>query len=168
MKDTYFDYDEGNHYLTTINGMTGKDDAGRDWWLITGIETNRQGRGKGRAKKLLNEVLADADREEVILLLSVDPSPGVSVHRLITWYKSVGFDFIHHDDMAMKRFPKNTKPYMLEPKTGFKLAEHLELYHSLDTTLDNVRQMQSKHRSEHLIQKSLDHTHKRPTRQVGK
>lgn len=168
MKDSYFYYDEVNHHLTTISAFPqAKDDAGRDYMLITGIQTSRPGRGKGFARKLLKELLADADREQVILMLSVDPDPDVDRERLVAWYERVGFKFVHDGDPSMKRFPMEPT-YMLDPKTGWKLAEHLELHHATDTQLFNVREMQSRHKKEHLIQKILDHTHTKPTRQEGK
>lgn len=168
MKDAYYYYDQEKHHLTTISAFPqAKDDAGRDYMLITGIQTSRQGRGQGFAKRLLNELLADADKEQVILMLSVDPDPDVDRDRLVKWYESVGFKFVHEGDPSMKRFPVS-QTFMLDPKTGWKLSEHLELHHALNTQLLNVREMQSKHKKDHLIQRALPHTHSKPTRQEGK
>lgn len=164
MKDTYFDYDEENHHLTTVSGLPGTDDAGREFYLITGVQTSRAGRNQGRARKLLQHVLDQADAEGVILMLSVDPDPGVDFKRLTAWYERLGFKFIEDGDPTMKRFPRPSADYMLDPKTGWKLAEHLELHHGLNTAAHNVREMQNKHRSMHLISDKLAHTHKRPDR----
>lgn len=163
MKDAYFDYDEENHHLTTVSAMPQtKDEAGQDMLLITGIQTSRAGRNQGRARKLLQFVLDQADKEHVILMLAVDPDPGIDRDRLVQWYERVGFKFVQDGDPTMKRLPQSKQDYILLPKTGSQLSVHLEMEHGYDTVMHNVHQLQSAHRRMHLDNVIWNHVHTRP------
>ena len=48
-------------------------------------------RGRGIARKLLAEILADADANGVTLWLEISPSDGLDYDQLKAWYKRHGF-----------------------------------------------------------------------------
>lgn len=80
-------------------------DLGGDAWLVSGVEVNKQFRRQGAARALMGRVLADADREGVTLLLSVDPQEPWEVDgdALRVFYESLGFR--GRADMSMERVP---------------------------------------------------------------
>lgn len=70
-------------------------------------------RGKGYANRLCKEVCAEADRTGTVLLCFPapyrnDPSdpPGMSMERLIKWYKGMGLTVIQDEPILMARSPK--------------------------------------------------------------
>lgn len=60
-------------------------------WLITRINVPFKQRGKGLARQLLKQILADADREGVRLFLYIVPSGGLVFEELEAWYMRHGF-----------------------------------------------------------------------------
>jgi ribosomal protein S18 acetylase RimI-like enzyme len=78
--------------------------------LITHIWTRPDIRGKGHAAELFNQVLADADRDNKILLLSVQPDSGMKAltyDQLVSWYRRRGFHYCGaHEDPTMIRYPQ--------------------------------------------------------------
>lgn len=67
-----------------------------------------QFRGQGIATKLLKEVIADADREGVTLVLEVQAEGGLSNEELASWYSRYGF-VQQGDDNFYKRIPRGRK-----------------------------------------------------------
>lgn len=64
-------------------------------WTINRVSVLPPHRGKGLARKLMAEVLFDADMEGVLLYLEVQPdgSPtGLDFDQLMSWYRRLGFD----------------------------------------------------------------------------
>ena len=83
MKSCYVDY--ATHSIADVctvfqGGLT-----------ITRINVPKAHRGQGHARKLLAEILTDADREGVVLLLEISPSDGLSWSQLEAWYTRHGF-----------------------------------------------------------------------------
>ena len=76
--------------------------------LVTHIWTRHDIRGKGYASRLFNQVLADADRQNVVLMLSIQPDPGgLPYSALHLWYKRCGFIYCsEYDDPTMIRYPQ--------------------------------------------------------------
>ena len=72
-------------------------------YMITAIGTFKPARGNSYAQRVLDEVLADADREGVTLILAVSPDPDTDYERLCSWYKRNGFVMFEED--AMQREP---------------------------------------------------------------
>ena len=100
MLDSYMDFKT----LTSVN-LIGEGDT----WIITSVETNRKHRGKGGARKVMEHVCADADREGSLLMLSVDPQePVVTKERLRAFYASLGFVEIPDGEDAMGRAPRRS------------------------------------------------------------
>lgn len=60
-------------------------------YMINRINVPRPWRGKGVASELLQECLADADAEEVPLILEVSSSDGLNWMQLHAWYTRYGF-----------------------------------------------------------------------------
>jgi GNAT superfamily N-acetyltransferase len=72
--------------------------AGENKWIITSVQTYPKYRGKGFAHRLIHEVITDADKDGVTLMLSAEAEPndslkkpGMSQEALIAWYKRLGF-----------------------------------------------------------------------------
>ena len=85
-------------------------------------------RGKGYANRLAKEVCADADRTSTVLLSFPAPfsdspdgvhtdAPGMSIERLVKWYKGMGFMVLQEGPILMARSPKG-KTYNLHGVTG--------------------------------------------------
>jgi ribosomal protein S18 acetylase RimI-like enzyme len=68
---------------------------------------NTVDRGKGIARKLMEELLADVDREGVTLQLYINPSGGgMSYYALAAWYNRCGFLFVGEKYV---RYPMNSR-----------------------------------------------------------
>ena len=85
-------------------------------------------RGKGHANRLAKEVCADADKEGVVLLSFPAPfsdspdgvhtdAPGMSIERLVKWYKGMGFMVLQDEPILMARSPKS-KTFNLHGVSG--------------------------------------------------
>jgi N-acetylglutamate synthase-like GNAT family acetyltransferase len=80
--------------------------------MLTGIEVEWKLRGRGYGTELLKQVLTDADKEGVILLLSVasdDSDKALSNDQLQDWYERHGFYQIEGktgNGVTMQRLPK--------------------------------------------------------------
>jgi ribosomal protein S18 acetylase RimI-like enzyme len=92
MKDSYFTQKPVGACIIYLMPAEGSK------WVITGCQTYPLHRGKGFAHRLMQEVLADADREGVTLILSAEAQgrdnpkrPGLSQDALEAWYKRLGF-----------------------------------------------------------------------------
>lgn len=77
-------------------------------WAITSVGVGIKFRRQGHASRLLQEVVNDADRETVVLILQVEPDPHDGTNRtaeeLKGWYRRVGFERWRDED-SMIRFP---------------------------------------------------------------
>lgn len=62
-------------------------------YQITRINVPAIYRGQRHGSKLLDQVLADADAEQVHLVLTPLPSGGLSRAALVAWYKRRGFEW---------------------------------------------------------------------------
>ncbi len=66
--------------------------TGTKSYCIQMVKTQRKYQGQGGARLAMSEVLQDADREQVTLLLEILPSGGRLNHRALTaWYQRLGF-----------------------------------------------------------------------------
>ncbi|MFD8886425.1 GNAT family N-acetyltransferase [Streptomyces erythrochromogenes] len=78
--------------------------------VVTEVVVREGFRGRGLGSEILRAVCSDADAEGVVLLLSVDPSPGgLSYEELGKWYSRHGFQGFQHDgpeDSVMVRLPQ--------------------------------------------------------------
>ncbi len=61
-----------------------------EWW-ITRINVPIEFRGLGHGRELLRRVLKDADSEEAVLRLVINPYGEMSRRQLRTWYERHGF-----------------------------------------------------------------------------
>ena len=75
-----------------------------DGYIISMVSTPRAHRGLGGASFLMELVLADADREGIILELEILPSGPMNYGALKAWYNRLGFNQI--DDNWYVRYPK--------------------------------------------------------------
>lgn len=81
-------------------------------------------RGKGYANRLAKEVCAEADKLGTLMLIFPAPfknnpsdPPGMSIERLVKWYKSMGFMILHYNPIFMARNPKS-KTFNLDGVRG--------------------------------------------------
>lgn len=81
------------------------DSSKREYWVITRINVMEQFRGQGYGTRILEDILRDADAENVTLFLEPAASGGLSQEELIEWYKRHGFDY---GTWHMKRKPKGS------------------------------------------------------------
>lgn len=95
MKDTYAD----TEHWATVNTIRAKAA------IITSWNINSKFRGQGHAAKLFDEMLADADKKNTILFLSIDPDgTGLNFGELLKFYQSRGFEQLVVSS-TMIRFP---------------------------------------------------------------
>jgi GNAT superfamily N-acetyltransferase len=94
VKDSYFTEKPTGACIIYLMGPV----EGTNKWIITGCQTYPMHRGKGFAHRLMQEVIADADREGVTLILSAEAQgwdnqkkPGLTQDALEAWYKRLGF-----------------------------------------------------------------------------
>jgi GNAT superfamily N-acetyltransferase len=59
--------------------------------VISRINVPAPHRSKGIGNLLLNEVIADADKTNTLLVLDISPSDGLNFEQLEKWYTSKGF-----------------------------------------------------------------------------
>jgi N-acetylglutamate synthase-like GNAT family acetyltransferase len=100
MQHVYFSKEDG----VVIHGM----DIG-DCWLITSIGVQSAQRGRGAATRMLQEVLKDADKDQVKLFLSIEPDgTGLDDDALRSWYSRLGFVSMDPtiSPIGMERLPK--------------------------------------------------------------
>lgn len=64
---------------------------GDPYYMVTRINVPQQFRGKGIGTRLLKQILDDADKEGVILVLWPQASDGLPTYILEEWYKRYGF-----------------------------------------------------------------------------
>lgn len=79
--------------------------------IVTEIHVWQGFRGRGWASDLLKEITASADREGVVLMLSVDPGPfGLDAQQLVDWYSRHGFQQVEAEGKiepdVMARLPQ--------------------------------------------------------------
>lgn len=74
-------------------------------WRISRINVPAQWRGRGFGTELLKQILADADAEEVPLMLEPVATGGLTAHQLEKWYERHGF--VKHP-LGMFRQPKRS------------------------------------------------------------
>lgn len=81
-----------------------------DRWIVSGVETRSSQRGNGAGSRLLAQICADADREDVtlILMVSSDCTPGSLTNEQLTeWYRRHGFiQMADIGEFAMERTPR--------------------------------------------------------------
>lgn len=100
MKTTYFNLDEG----AMIHLMPGD-----EVYLVTEVSVRPGYRRRGAASRLMDEMIADADREGVPLILTVQPDvPGVGLDfdQLVAFYSRKGFTELDSEG-TMVREPKS-------------------------------------------------------------
>lgn len=78
-------------------------DMGDGDWFIAYVTTHRDHRRHGLANQQMSRVMADADREEVTLMLDVGDgyADAMSKRQLIRWYERMGFT--HYTGRRMVR-----------------------------------------------------------------
>jgi len=59
--------------------------------ILTRINVPIASRGKGVGSRLLDSILADADKDNITLFLEISPSNGLSYEQLEKWYLRKGF-----------------------------------------------------------------------------
>jgi GNAT superfamily N-acetyltransferase len=89
VKYTYFDLESRGIVDLAPNclvepGMTGG-------WMICRVNVPVPSRRQGIARRLMAEVLADADAEDEVLWLAVNAYGDMTKRQLIAWYKRLGF-----------------------------------------------------------------------------
>jgi GNAT superfamily N-acetyltransferase len=77
------------------------------WMLITRINVPRKSRGARLGSRILNEILRDADRFGVTLVLEPVPSDGLKIKALSDWYERNGFTWINKG--MMLRTPRTDR-----------------------------------------------------------
>lgn len=78
-------------------------------WTINRVSVLPPHRGQGLARKLMAEVLFDADTERVRLYLEVQPDvskTGLTFDQLMSWYQRLGFENSRLGYPIMFRTPK--------------------------------------------------------------
>lgn len=104
MQSSYYNVAEG----ASINLM-GTLPYHENWYLVTGVSVQFRFRGRGAASRLLKQVCADADREGVTLLLSIQPDgTGLGYEELRAFYARNGFAMFGSEEDAMIREPRLT------------------------------------------------------------
>lgn len=77
---------------------------GKNILMLTRINVPIPYRGRGIARSLLKEILADADRDGVTIHLCVSASGGLTEPQLIAWYERHGFT--KRNCLVYERLPK--------------------------------------------------------------
>jgi GNAT superfamily N-acetyltransferase len=66
-----------------------------DFWYINRINVPEKLRGRGYGRQLLNEIIADADADRVVLVLDPLATGGLHQDDLERWYLRNGFEWSH-------------------------------------------------------------------------
>lgn len=67
-------------------------DLGNEGHFLCRVNVPKEYRGKGIGSQLLKQVLKEADRCKIDLLLEIYPSGGLSYEELRQWYQRYGFE----------------------------------------------------------------------------
>lgn len=104
MKDSYYRLVENSLASVSMMPMIAE---GPKVWAVCRVAVQRRIRGRGLARELMAEVLADADREGVKLMLSVEPDPfgTLDYDGLVAWYRRLGFFQPYLHESYMERTP---------------------------------------------------------------
>lgn len=90
MKPTYFCGSSGaSSIIDTSPALVYEQ---RDGVLVTRVHTHESVRGKGMARELWKQCLADADAEGVTLCLEINPYGDMNREQLTAWYIRLGFE----------------------------------------------------------------------------
>lgn len=89
MRECYFDYD--TRTVVDLSPSYVHEDYEVETWIVARISTPAAHRGKGIARRLVAEMLADADREGVRLALGINPYGDMDYKQLLAWYQRLGF-----------------------------------------------------------------------------
>ncbi|MEV5883094.1 GNAT family N-acetyltransferase [Streptomyces sp. NPDC052020] len=83
------------------------DPSGDKTAILTEVAVWPEFRGRGWGSEILKEVCADADTDDVTLMLSFDPGPnGLSAEAMLSWYERYGFIRALNDPDVMIRLPQ--------------------------------------------------------------
>lgn len=95
MRDSYVDIE--HHASIHLCDLTWSPLGG---WLITAVDVNKRFRGQGHAKRLLQQVLHDADEQQLPLYLAAtSDGTGLNQEDLCAFYESLGFkQYVPDDD----------------------------------------------------------------------
>ena len=99
------------YYNKEYNAIADLTDEGQIFGLdkplmvLNRINVPERHRGKGIARKLLKQILDDADREEITLKLEILASGGLTFEQLESWYKRHGFIWSSDEKGVMVRLP---------------------------------------------------------------
>jgi GNAT superfamily N-acetyltransferase len=85
MKPCYFDLESKGIVDLSPNILPG------GGWVVCRVNTPYRSRGKGIARRLMAQVLADADAEGVTLWLGINPYGPMDYDQLESWYRRLGF-----------------------------------------------------------------------------
>lgn len=75
----------------SVADVVAADHLGAHIFVITRISVPKEYRGQGVGRQLLKEVLADADKEGVRLVLEINPYGDMTFKQLEAWYTRNGF-----------------------------------------------------------------------------
>ncbi len=77
---------------------------GDDYWLLHRLWVDAKHRGRGHARRLMDDLRRICNSRGMSLLLRVVPfEPGVKRKRLIEFYRQYGFRFIGDNNEVMER-----------------------------------------------------------------
>ena len=74
----------------------------KKWWLCFIKVSPGKCRGRGYGRKVLEEVLRDADREGVTLFLMIHPFGEMTEKQLSAWYRRNGFRWVKKETYQRK------------------------------------------------------------------
>lgn len=94
-------YDQATRSIVDLSPVEGG-------WEINRIKVTPEAYGQGIGRRLMGEVLADADTEQTVLYLYVNPYGNLDWDALTSWYHRLGFE-----------------PYLTEAEMGYGDADTL-------------------------------------------
>lgn len=98
--------------LTDMSAILADQFPDKTVFVVNRVNTPKEIRGRGLARKLLTAMTADADAERVVLMLDFQPYSGTDEGRLLQLYQKFGFEF--KPDGSMVRLPQeSTHEYIL-------------------------------------------------------
>jgi GNAT superfamily N-acetyltransferase len=107
MKERYVTSEEDQECTALLSPAEGNNAT----WLLADIRTKPRYRSQGHAHRLMKQIVSDANREDVILLLRAEADtwdnrvrPGLTQAQLMGWFEHWGFHhYRRYDPFSMRR-----------------------------------------------------------------
>lgn len=97
-----------NHASANISPFAIDDEVNERVRVLTHLEVEKEHRGKGEAKALLDKIGKEADQAQIAIITEPKPyaKDGLKLKQLINLYKQSGYVELQEKPLILVRYPK--------------------------------------------------------------